>query len=311
MRDHESPEERRPLILEIKGNSLDDGPGIRTVVFFKGCPLSCTWCHNPESKRSGPEISFDPGECAGCDTCISVCEEGALDRDNPSFIDRKRCTLCFKCVLSCPAEALSRVGRFMTVEEVAVEVEKDVPFFKTSGGGVTLSGGEPTLYMEYASGLLSRLEQMEVHTIVETCGHFNFDDFKEMILPLVNSIYFDLKVFDPDAHRKYCGTSNELILENFIKLWTFSEDGGPEILPRIPLIPGITATDGNLAALADFLRECGARRVALLEYNPMWVEKSKNIGKRDLPGSGVNWTSWMDRSEVKRCKSLFDKFELV
>jgi len=299
------------LNLDIKGNSLDDGPGIRTVIFFKGCPLSCVWCHNPEGKRPGPEISFDPNECTGCDTCMSVCKRNALDRANPYFIDRERCTLCYDCIDACPAEALGRVGRYMEIEEVAAEVEKDLPFFETSGGGVTLSGGEPTLYMEYTAELLARLREMGVHTFLETCGLFDLDEFERKVLPLVDTIYFDLKIINPESHREQCGVSNETILENFKSLYGRHLEGWPEVLPRIPLIPGITATDENLKALADFLFENKVRKLSVLQYNPLWVEKSLKIGGARPSGGNVEWASWMDRQEVARCKAAFCDFELV
>lgn len=306
----EPPESRRPLILEIKGNSLDDGPGIRTVLFFKGCPLSCAWCHNPESKRPGPEISFDPAECVGCDTCISVCNEKALDRANPCFIDRERCTLCYRCVEPCPAGAIARVGRYVDVEEVVAEVEKDLPFFRTSGGGVTLSGGEPTLYMEYTSRLLMSLKGLGVHAIVETCGLFDFEEFERRVLPFLDAVYFDLKIMDPVAHRRYCGTSNETILENFQKFLGVTRGEDTEVLPRVPLIPGITDTDDNLSSIASFLRENGAHAVALLQYNPLWLDKSRKIGEAG-PAPDHSWTTWMEQGEIERCHSVFHDFEIL
>lgn len=303
--------DRTPLILEIKGNSLDDGPGIRTVVFFKGCPLSCVWCHNPESKRAGPEISFDHGVCVGCDTCLEVCREGALGRSNPGFIDRKRCTLCFECVEACPSEALARVGREMSVEEVIAEVEKDVPFFRTSGGGVTLSGGEPTLFMEYCSELLKGLKARNIHTIIETCGRFDPGEFDRLVYPYVDTIYFDLKLIDEAEHRKNCGAPGGPILENFRALHHRSLDGGTEVLPRIPLIPGMTATEDNLSGLAAFLRECGARSVAVLQYNPLWIEKSAKVGQENPFEGRDSMTTWMTPAEVRRCRDVFDGFEMV
>ncbi len=302
---------KRQLVLEIKGNSLDDGPGIRTVVFFKGCPLSCVWCHNPESKQAGPEISFDARECVGCDTCLEVCGEGALDRANPGFIDRSRCTLCYECIDPCPSGALARVGRHMEVAEILAEVEKDLPFFRTSGGGVTLSGGEPTLFMDYAADLLSGLRSMGAHSIIETCGLFEYDEFEAKVLPVVDTIYFDLKVIDDSVHRELCGASNALILENFVKLVALSRAGGPEVLPRVPLIPNMTATDENLEAIAGILHENMVGRLAVLEYNPLWVEKSAKIGRSGPAGEGSEWTSWMDRSEVSRCRAVFNDFDLT
>lgn len=298
-------ETRRPLVLEVKGNSLDDGPGIRTVVFFKGCPLSCAWCHNPESKRAGQEISFDPRECVGCDSCLGACEAGALDRGNPFFVERDRCDLCFDCVDVCPSGALSRVGRYMEVEEVAALIERDLPFFRTSGGGVTLSGGEPTLDMDYASQLLRRLKDSSIHTIVETCGHFDLGEFEAKMLPWTDAVYFDLKLRDPEEHRRHCGVSNRVILENFAALLRASRDGGTSILPRIPLVPGITATSENLEGLAALLRREGAREVALLEYNPLWFEKSRKIGKRNPLEGREDATTWMPPAELERCRSFF------
>ncbi|MBU1672253.1 MAG: glycyl-radical enzyme activating protein [Actinobacteria bacterium] len=300
-----------PLILEIKGNSLDDGPGIRTVVFFKGCPLSCAWCHNPESKKVGPELSFDPRECAGCGLCIETCPRGAIDDSIEAHVDRSRCDLCFECVETCPSGALSRVGREMSVGEVAAVVEKDLPFFRTSGGGVTLSGGEPTLFMDYCSRLLARLKEMGVHTILETCGLFDADAFVRTVLPHLDAVYFDLKLYDPAEHRRWCGTGNETVLANFAELMRAGLEGGVEVLPRIPLIPGITATDENLEALAELLRGAGAERVALLEYNPLWLEKTAKVGGRNpLAGRDAS-DRWMERSDVERCRAAFEAFELA
>ncbi|MEW6553952.1 MAG: glycyl-radical enzyme activating protein [Actinomycetota bacterium] len=306
-----SGEKRRPLILEVKGNSLDDGPGIRTVVFFKGCPLSCVWCHNPESKGAGQEISFDPQECVGCGTCLEVCGKGALDRGNPLFVERERCDLCFECADACPSDALSRVGRYMEVEEIVASVEKDLPFFRTSSGGVTLSGGEPTLHMGFASKLLRRLKDLGVHTIVETCGHFDLGEFEEKVLPFTDAVYFDLKLSDPEEHRRHCGISNQVILENFSSLLRASLAGDRGLLPRIPLVPGITTTSDNLKGLAALLRREGAGEVALLQYNPLWFEKSHKIGKRNPLEGREATTTWMSPAELERCRSFFEGLKVT
>jgi len=303
-------EPRSPLILELKGNSLDDGPGIRTVVFFKGCPLSCVWCHNPESKRTGVEISFDPRECVACDTCIETCGAGALDRDLPGFIDRGRCTLCFECVDECPSGALARVGREMAVVEILELVRRDIPFFTTSGGGVTLSGGEPTMFIEYCSELTRSLEGMGVHTIVETCGLFDLAEFERLVYPHVDEVYFDLKLFDPARHRSECGVDNALILENFAALNRRYLEGGGPVLARIPLVPGITATDENLSAFSRFLAENGATRVALLPYNPLWIEKNRKIGREDPFAGDESKSNWMKATDVERCRAIFERESL-
>jgi len=299
-----------PLIFEIKGNSLDDGPGIRTVVFFKGCPLSCAWCHNPESKRRERELSFDKKKCVGCDACIAVCPQKALNRDNPYFVDRDRCTLCLDCVDICPSGALSAVGKAMTVEEIVRIIEKDIPFFKNSGGGVTLSGGEPTLFMDFTARLAAELRRRGIPVLLETCGLFNFDAFIERIYPHLAMIFFDIKMVDGDAHRRLCGRPNGVILDNFRKLHGRCRDGGIAVLPRVPLIPGITATEENLSAIAAFLRGLGAMRVALLQNNPLWFEKNEMLG-RAADAAGEDMRSWIGRDRMGLIRSIFRDFEIV
>ncbi|MCP4687489.1 MAG: glycyl-radical enzyme activating protein [Desulfobacterales bacterium] len=296
---------RTPLIMDVKGNSLDDGPGIRTVVFFKGCPLSCVWCHNPECISAKVEISFDPDACIGCDSCADVCTRGALSRDNPRYIDRDKCDLCFDCVDACPSEALQRVGMEMTIEEALPRILKDKPFFDTSGGGVTVSGGEPGMFMAYVSGLLQELKKEGVHTLMETCGLFDFNRFKRRILPFLDVVYMDIKFHDPGEHKRYCGVSNEVILDNFVKIRALSTDGGFEILPRAPLIPGITDTEANLGAIADFLRENRAEKVQLLAYNPLWHEKRDKIGVENRCEHEESMRKWMPGERVAWCKDVF------
>ncbi len=300
-----------PLIVEVKGNSLDDGPGIRTVVFFKGCPLSCVWCHNPECVRPGLELAWDARECVGCDTCTGVCPLRALGRHNPGFVDRDRCNLCLVCTGACPSGALSRVGRAMPVEEVVALALKDEPFFRTSGGGVTLSGGEPTMFMDYSSRLLRALKEEGIDTLLETCGHFDHARFVKELYPHLDLIYYDLKLYDPGEHRRYCGVPNDRILDNFAKLQRAALDGGVPLLPRIPLVPGITAKPRNLEALARFLKEHGARRVALEEYNPLWVEKVAKLGADSPHARDGAMRSWMDRGELARCRDIFASFDLA
>lgn len=299
---------QNPLILDIKGNSLDDGPGIRSVVFFKGCPLSCAWCHNPESKHPGPEISFDRDECAGCDTCLSVCPEQALSRKQPFFIDRSRCTLCGLCVESCPSGALAMVGKAMTVEEIAAKVLRDKPFYDNSGGGVTFSGGEPTLHMDFLSILLQRLKAEGIHTLLETCGLFDFTLFSEKILSYTDAIYFDIKIHDPETHKRLCGVRNDRILDNFTQLNAAATKNGIDLLPRTPLVPNMTATQENLAAIAGFLKSQGVRRAALLAYNPLWHDKNAKIGLADTLKQDAAMRTWMSKEELAACKAVFSAF---
>lgn len=303
---------KKPLILDIKGNSLDDGPGIRTVIFFKGCPLSCVWCHNPECKYVGHELGWDRKECIGCNSCINVCEPEALSRDNPDFIDRHKCTLCFKCTEVCPADAMTKVGRDMEIEEVIETITKDVPFFVTSGGGVTLSGGEPTLFMRFTADLLKKLKSLNIQTLIETCGHFDCAAFFELLYPYLDSIYYDIKLIETQEHKRYCGVSNERILHNFKELYQASQKkDGVQILPRIAIIPGITDRRENLEAAASFLKGNKVRKVALLHYNPLWIEKSEKLGVHNSYTEDTKMTTWMSRSRVKECLAIFEDFEVV
>lgn len=294
-----------PIILDLKGNSLDDGPGIRTVVFFKGCPLDCVWCHNPESKSPRPEISFDKTACIQCNNCQETCTRNALDRKNPGYIDRNLCDLCFDCVDTCTAEALTRLGREMTLAEVLHKITRDKPFFDTSGGGVTLSGGEPLLQMDFASVLLKAVRACGIHTLVETCGLFSFDAFAEKIAPHCNQIYMDIKLVDGNAHQKFCGASNRQILENLSSLSRLAKQGAIQFLPRVPLVPGITDTPKNMEAIANLLEENDLPQVQLLEYNPTWFNKCTKIGQHNPLAGHEGMDAWLSSGQIERCRSLF------
>ena len=297
---------KAPLILEIKGNSLDDGPGIRSVVFFKGCPLACRWCHNPEGKKPGLEIAFDAAECIGCNTCMETCQETALSRDNPFFIDRDKCSLCFDCVDTCPSGALSRVGQPMTIDSILQATLKDRSFFNNSGGGVTLAGGEPTMFGNFTSGLLQAFKKACVHTLMETCGLFDLSAFDEMLYPFIDMIYYDIKLIDAKEHARYCGVPNEHILANFRHLQKKFLDGFVEIIPRTPLIPGITDTEHNLAGIANFLGQCQVSTIQLLAYHPLWQMKNQKIGRQDSLGNNQDMQRFMSAEKLDACRDLFE-----
>ena len=298
-------------ILDIKGNALDDGPGIRSVIFVKGCPLSCVWCHNPESKIALPEISYDIRECIRCNDCIETCQQQALSHKNPFFIDRDICQTCFECADVCPTSAISRVGTYMDIEDIVAEIEKDLPFFQTSGGGVTFSGGEPTLYTDSLSELIQRFRSKGIHTLLETCGYFKWQSFKEKVFPHVDMIYFDIKLMDPEAHQQYCGKDNTLILNNFSKLIHTIQDSNIEVLPRVPLIPRITATTINLTAIATFLQEHHVRHVHLMEYNPLWIEKNAKMGIVNSYTNSKEMNQWMQPSEIARYYDIFRDYGIM
>ena len=292
-----------PLVVDIKRDSLDDGPGIRSVVFFKGCPLRCAWCHNPEAMRPRAEIQRDPEVCLRCRACEGACPQqvarpGALPEDHGD------CRLCGACVEQCPAGARRMAGEALPADEVVARLVEDEPFYRRSGGGVTLSGGEPTLYPVFAGQIAAGLRQGGVHVLLETCGHFAWGPFAEHLLPHVSTVYFDLKLADADAHRRFCGKDNGLIHDNLGRLVAA---GSVEVLPRVPLVPGLTSSAANLAALARIISGVGLGRVALVPYNPLWLSKRRGLGM-DLP---YTHAEWMDRDAVAACERTMQALGLT
>lgn len=295
---------KNPLVLDIKCNSLDDGPGIRTTVFFKGCPLNCVWCHNPESKKTAAELSFSADDCIDCGRCRSICQNNALSRENPYYIDRNKCNLCFSCADVCPAKSLTRTGYEETIDSLLKKILSDKVFYDVSGGGVTLSGGEVTLFPEYIGDLLKKCKENGIHTLIETCGFFDYARFEKFMLPYIDAIYFDLKIYDAEAHKRFCGADNKIILENFKKLFDYSKKNQIYLLPRTPLIPDITDADGNLTALADFLKSMGVVESQLLPYNPTWYPKNAKLGM-ETPKVLASLTSWQPKEKIQHCKDIY------
>jgi pyruvate formate lyase activating enzyme len=270
-----------PLIVSIKRNSHEDGPGIRSVVFFKGCPLRCLFCHSPETQNPKAEIAFQPNQCIQCGDCAKACPEQAVDLNLAGRIHRDRCTLCGKCAEVCPGKGLRLIGRFYEIEELTEILLRDYPFYRHSGGGVTLSGGECTLYPNYLYALLNALKAQKIHLALETSGYFDFTTFRKKILPYLDLIYYDIKILDHKTHKQYTGRSNQRILDNFRQLLKV----GVEVHARVPLVPGITATEENLSEIVDFLSKAGAEDITLLPYNPLGFDMAEQLGrpKPDLP----------------------------
>ena len=293
-----------PYIIELKGNSLDDGPGIRTVIFFKGCPLSCIWCHNPESKMAEPELSYSIADCIGCGSCIARCPNKALSPDNEYFIDRTRCIQDFQCTTVCPSKALSVVGFEPNREELMMKILSDKPFYDVSGGGVTLSGGEATLCTEWVGDLAREIKEAGVKVLLETCGMFNWNLFEKHLLPYVEDIYFDVKIYDREKHRKYCGVYNDTIIANLRKLAAIQNEKGFNLLPRTPLIPGIADTDENLEAIAGLYKEIGIKKADVLAYNPTWYPKNHKLGL-DTPEELIGLTEFQPKEKVEHCRQIF------
>lgn len=294
------------LYFDIKRNTLDDGPGIRSVVFFKGCPLSCTWCQNPESINTGYELSFDQEKCIECKDCDEACPEQAIDFSFPERIIRDKCTQCFKCVDVCPSGALERCGDTIEMDQLLEKVLEDQAFFETSGGGVTVSGGEALMQMESVGELFSRLKDKGIHTLIQTAGLFNYKIFEKLVLPNTDTIYFDLKLINSDAHSKYCGVPNHSIIENFGKVQALALKGGIEVLPRVPLVPMITDTDENLAGIADLMQAHGVKKMQILPYNPIWLDKLPRFGGVQRLDFGEYTGKFMPDEEIERCTKIFE-----
>jgi pyruvate formate lyase activating enzyme len=250
-----SVQEPTATILEIQRMSTEDGPGLRTTVFFKGCSLRCTWCHNPESISARPQVHWVGNRCIGCRTCLEVCAESALAfTPKGNRIDRDRCNGCGRCADECPSTALELLGQSWTLEDLYAEVVKDRIYFEKSGGGVTLGGGEPLLQHEFCSSLLALLKQDGIHTAVDTCGLVARKAL-DSILTHADLVLYDLKEFDPEQHRKFTGSDNHGILENLRYLCERIEsEGRPAALwIRTPIIPGATATEVNIRSIGQFI----------------------------------------------------------
>jgi pyruvate formate lyase activating enzyme len=271
---------RGPFIVDVKRASLDDGPGIRTVVFFKGCPLRCVFCHNPEAQESEPELAFAAERCLQCGACANACPREAIDLGSPSRVDRARCDLCGRCAEACPAGALRLIGRYWPVESLVELLLRDAAFYRHSGGGVTFSGGECAMFPDYLHAVLRPLKPRQVHVAIETSGAFDYEIFREKLLPYVDLVLFDVKLMDGAASLRYLGQPNQRMIENLRRLLG---EAAVEVRPRVPLVPGITDGKENLKAIAETLRRLGAGDVQLLPYNPLGLAMYPQLG-RPVPG---------------------------
>jgi pyruvate formate lyase activating enzyme len=261
-------------VFNIQRYSIHDGPGIRTTVFLKGCPLNCWWCQNPESQLSGQEMIFWGDRCIGCGACSTICPSGAIQIKNGIPItEKEKCILCGKCIEKCPTLAREMIGEKLTTEEVIKEIEKDLVFYEESGGGVTFSGGEPLGQSEFLEGLLNGCREKKIHTAVDTSGYISWEILNKISLK-VDLFLYDLKLMDNERHKKYTGVSNEIILENLEKLSTVHNN----IFVRFSVIPGINDDYQNIREMGEFLSPLEITQVNLLSYHYMGKDKYRRLG---------------------------------
>lgn len=287
-------------ITNIQKFSIHDGDGIRTTVFFKGCPLKCEWCHNPETQRFEREMQVDREKCTGCGTCQAVCPAGAVHmEDGHPVLDAAACTLCGKCVNFCPAGLREIVGQEYPVRELVRELMKDQMFYEESGGGVTFSGGEVmAMDMDFVLAVARELKKQGVTLTIDTCGYVPYERF-QMLLPYVDTFLYDVKVKDPELHKKYIGTDNSLILDNLVRL---ARDGA-RIYIRIPTVKEVNGNEQNMRETIAFLQEYDIHpaQVNLLPYHDTGSGKYRKL---DMEYKGTDLHA-PEREEMEALAALF------
>lgn len=263
------------LIFNIQRFSVNDGPGIRTTVFLKGCPLRCKWCHNPESISSAPQLLLRDERCIRCGDCFSLCKNRAVRRVDGGFVTvRETCIECGDCIEVCNSQAREIAGKEMTAREVVLEIEKDKVFYEQSRGGASFSGGEPLLQHEFLTTLLQECRKKSIHTVVDTTG-FTSSGILKHVSEFVDLFLFDLKTLDEAKHREFTGVSNGPILDN-LKLLA---DLGKEVIVRIPVIPGVNDDPAAIRASGSFVSSLGnVREIHLLPYHTTGLEKYRRLG---------------------------------
>lgn len=293
------------LVFDVKHFAVHDGPGIRTTIFLKGCPLRCIWCHSPESQNPFIEVAFHPELCIGCYACIEVCQTGAL-HIGEGRIRRGLCNRCGRCAETCYSGALAKIGDYVSVENLLIEVEKDDVLYEASGGGVTLSGGEPLAQPQFASALLKASKGRGYHTSLETCGHAEWRVFRR-ILGDVDLILYDLKHMNPFIHKELTGVDNDLILSNLEKI----ARSRSSLIVRVPVIPGLNDSSDNVEAMGNFLGALDIKTVELLPYHRFGVSKYASLGREyslsRLEAPTIEKLNWIkDEFEDKNVKAVVE-----
>lgn len=287
------------IIFNIQKFSVHDGPGIRTTVFIKGCPLKCLWCHNPESQEVKKQMLFDSNKCVLCETCVKICPQNAITLENNKLMtDPDKCNHCRQCEVYCIPGARQVAGKEYTVEEIIKEVMKDKVFYEQSNGGVTVSGGEPLIQINFVEELLKRLKEENIHTAVDTCGAVSFESIQRAA-PYTDVFLYDIKLMDDEKHREFIGMSNKLILDNLRKLSQIHNN----INLRMPIIEGVNADEIHIEKTIDFIKELNIKKVNLLPYHDIARHKYKKLDivykdeKMSKPSDG----------KMQRFKEMFEK----
>lgn len=289
------------VIFNIQRNCIHDGPGIRTSVFIKGCPLRCQWCCNPESQTQNPELAFLPFRCVACGRCMEKCPERAIHPDQAGrpVRDHKLCVSCGMCVSACPHYAWKHYGKWMSTDEVFDEVLRDELFYRISGGGVTFTGGEPMGQREFLRALLKCGRYHGIHTALQTCGYAS-EEYIESIFPLVDLFLMDLKHMDSAEHQRLTGVGNELILANIRWL----SDRGAQVVYRIPLVPGYNDTSENMHQTGQFVKLLGAKGLILLAFHQLGAPKYNYLQAdymlKDKPAA--------DEEAIERAKCILEQY---
>jgi pyruvate formate lyase activating enzyme len=289
------------VVFDVRRYAVHDGPGIRTTVFLKGCPLRCAWCHNPESQSPHPQLLVRASRCLRCGACVAACPHGALElRDDRVLTNGEACTLCGACVAACPAEARETIGVSMTVADVLREVERDRLFYEGSGGGVTFSGGEPLAQSAFLLGLLRAGRERGLHTALDTCGHAPADVF-ERAVALTDLVLFDVKHADSERHREGTGVGNERILDNLRRLAA----SGVDCIVRVPLVPGFNDAEDDLCDIAALVAALPrVPPVQLLPFHTAAEDKHRRFG---LPYRRFG-DQHLDGAALAACLTPFDRF---
>lgn len=261
-------------IFNIQKFSVHDGPGIRTTVFFKGCPLKCLWCHNPESQNINTQILYDMDKCVLCGTCEKICPKKAIKIENNILTTDESCDCCGQCVIYCIQGARQIAGKEYTVDDVVKEVLKDRVFYEKSSGGATLSGGEPLIHIDFVEELLKKLKDNNIHTAVDTCGAVSFENLKRAA-KYTDMFLYDIKLMDDEKHLEFTGMSNKLILDNLKKLSLIHKN----INIRMPIIEGVNGNEEHIIETIRFIEGLNISKVNLLPYHDIAKHKYKKLGK--------------------------------